>query len=110
MIEEGGKGIPSCRPFSGASWNSKESIAKHAGYKSEAERIAVNMPIPGQCGGSDQARAMLSLHEEIKDDERIMMILQVHDELVFEVRKDYLDEAIVLIRNKMEAAPLPAQE
>ncbi len=77
--------------------------SKHAGYKSEAERIAVNMPIQGSAADLIK-RAMLTLHEEIKDDERIMMILQVHDELVFEVRKDYLDEAILLIREKMEAA------
>lgn len=77
--------------------------SKNPGIKSEAERIAVNMPIQGSAADLIK-RAMLTLHEEIKDDERIMMILQVHDELVFEVRKDYLDEAIVLIRDKMEAA------
>ena len=77
--------------------------SKNPGIKSEAERVAVNMPIQGSAADLIK-RAMLTLHEEIKEDERIMMILQVHDELVFEVRKDYLDEAIVLIRDKMEAA------
>lgn len=81
--------------------------SKHAGFKSEAERVAVNMPIQGSAADLIK-RAMLALHDEIKDDERIMMILQVHDELVFEVRKDYLEEAIVMIRSKMEAA-LPEQ-
>ncbi|MDD5315412.1 MAG: DNA polymerase I [Candidatus Cloacimonetes bacterium] len=77
--------------------------SKNKGIQSEAERVAVNMPIQGSAADIIK-RAMLSIHAEIRDDERIKMILQVHDELVFEVSKDYVDKATDLVQKGMEGA------
>jgi DNA polymerase-1 len=79
--------------------------SKNPGIRSEAERVAVNMPIQGSAADIIK-RAMLELHPHC--DERLMMILQVHDELVFEVDRDYVDTARALISGIMEAA-LPPQ-
>ncbi|MBC8416246.1 MAG: DNA polymerase I, partial [Candidatus Cloacimonetes bacterium] len=70
---------------------------------SEAERIATNMPIQGSAADIIKI-AMINLNEKIKDDPDIKMIIQVHDELVFEVKKDKLDFAKELIVREMENA------
>jgi len=67
---------------------------------SEAARVATNMPIQGSAADIIKI-AMINLHEKIKDDDDIKMIMQVHDELVFEVKKDKLEEAKKLIRTEM---------
>lgn len=81
----------------------KNLNSSHPGLRSEAERVAVNMPIQGSAADLIKI-AMIRIHEQVKDDPRIRMILQVHDELVFEVRRDYLDEAKDLVRREMEGA------
>lgn len=81
--------------------------SKNQGLKSEAERVAVNMPIQGTAADIIK-RAMISIDDKIKADSNIRMILQVHDELVFEVRRNALDEAKSLVRECMEKA-LPAE-
>ena len=75
----------------------------NAGLRSEAERVAVNMPIQGSAADLIKI-AMIRIHAQLKDEARIRMILQVHDELVFEVRRDFLDEAKELVRREMEGA------
>jgi len=81
--------------------------SKNKGISSEAERVAVNMPIQGTAADIIK-RAMIAIHELIKDNGQIKMILQVHDELVFEVKKSYLEEAAAMVRREMENA-LPPQ-
>ena len=66
----------------------------------EAARVATNMPIQGSAADIIKI-AMINLHEKIKDDPDIKMIMQVHDELVFEVKKDKLEEAKKLIISEM---------
>ncbi|MBN2830317.1 MAG: DNA polymerase I [Candidatus Cloacimonetes bacterium] len=75
------------------------------GGKSEAdsERVAINMPIQGSAADVIKI-AMINIHNKIKKNKDIRMIIQVHDELVFEVDFYYLDEAIKLIREEMENA------
>ncbi|MDZ4182955.1 MAG: DNA polymerase, partial [Candidatus Cloacimonadaceae bacterium] len=77
------------------------------GLKSEAERVSVNMPIQGTAADLIKI-AMLDIHARIRDDSQIRMILQVHDELVFEVHQDSIGRATALIRECMENA-LPEQ-
>lgn len=63
-----------------------------------AERAAINMPLQGSA--SDVVKmAMLKIAEEQKS---LKMLLQVHDELVFEIKDEDLDESINVIKDCME--------
>ena len=75
--------------------------------KAEAERIAVNMPIQGTAADIIKI-AMIELHKHFQGNDKIKMIIQVHDELVFEIHQDYVNEYAEIIKNKMEKA-LPIQ-
>ncbi len=77
--------------------------SKNQGLKSEAERVSVNMPIQGSAADLIKI-AMLDIHKRIEQRSDIRMILQVHDELVFEVHKSALDEARSLVQSCMENA------
>jgi DNA polymerase-1 len=69
-----------------------------------AERNAVNAPIQGSAADIIKM-AMISVHEEMKKRKlKSRMILQVHDELVFDVVKDEIDEMKDLVKNCMEHA------
>jgi DNA polymerase-1 len=75
--------------------------------RSAAERIAVNMPIQGT--QADMIKlAMVNIHERIAAENlRSRMILQVHDELLFEVPTGEVDPMKVLIEEEMvNAHPL----
>jgi DNA polymerase-1 len=78
-------------------------FSKNKGIQSEAERVAVNMPIQGSAADLIK-RAMLAIFRQIEHDGRIKMIMQVHDELVFEVQKDFIEEATALVKHAMENA------
>ena len=69
----------------------------------EAERVAVNMPIQGSAADIIKI-AMVKIHGKIKETADIKMIIQVHDELVFEIEKGKLDFAEKLIVAEMENA------
>ncbi|NCX95406.1 MAG: DNA polymerase I [Chitinophagia bacterium] len=73
-----------------------------------AERNAINMPIQGTAADMIKL-AMIAVHQELKKSKlQTKMILQVHDELVFDVPKHEADDAAALISRCMEAAmPLP---
>lgn len=74
----------------------------HGGQQAYAERAAINAPIQGTAADIIKV-AMIELQEKIDaDDLPIRMLLQVHDELVFEVREDAVDKSVELIRNDME--------
>ena len=92
-----------CQTIFGRKLFLKNIGSSHDGLRSEAERVAVNMPIQGSAADLIKI-AMIAIHARIKDDPRIRMILQVHDELVFEVRREFLPEAEQLIRAAMEQA------
>jgi DNA polymerase-1 len=56
--------------------------------RAAAERAAVNFPI--QSLAADVIKvAMINIFKDIKDDEEVKMLLQVHDELVFEVKQGH---------------------
>ncbi|GCE80634.1 DNA polymerase I [Komagataeibacter oboediens] len=77
---------------------------KSAVRRNYAERQAINAPLQG--GAADIIkRAMVRIPAALSDaglDGR--MLLQVHDELVFEVRKDDADRLAALVRQVMESA------
>lgn len=70
--------------------------------KSMAERMAINTPIQGTAADVIK-KAMLDIDEEIAAQGlESKMILQVHDELIFEVPKAEEDTMTKLVRDKME--------
>ncbi|MBL7942526.1 MAG: DNA polymerase I, partial [Flavobacteriales bacterium] len=69
-----------------------------------AERNAINAPIQGSAADIIKV-AMINLHHELKKNKfRSKMIMQVHDELVFDAHVDEVDELMPLIREKMSGA------
>lgn len=69
-----------------------------------AERNAINMPIQGTAADMIKL-AMIAVHREMKKaGMRSKMILQVHDELVFDVLHEELNEIRPLIKQCMETA------
>ncbi|NNE58623.1 MAG: DNA polymerase I [Hellea sp.] len=72
-----------------------------------AERQAINAPIQGAAADVIR-RAMIRMPETIAPIEGAHMLLQVHDELVFEVPEDQSEKLIDLVVKTMEAAPMPA--
>ncbi|MEA1973748.1 MAG: DNA polymerase, partial [Candidatus Cloacimonadota bacterium] len=70
---------------------------------SGSERVAVNMPIQGTAADLIKI-AMINIDNEISDIDGIDMLIQVHDELVFEVEKNLSEKAEEIIRRNMEEA------
>ena len=77
------------------------------GLRSFAERCALNTPIQGTAAEILKL-AMRELIAVLKDKPYIRPILQIHDELLFEVDAGYEDEAISIIRAAMERQPFEA--
>ncbi len=68
------------------------------------ERIAVNTVVQGSAADLIK-RAMIDIHRAYKAGEHsARMLIQVHDELVFEVQRRHVDRDAKLIREKMEQA------
>ncbi|HEX2961183.1 MAG TPA: DNA polymerase I [Ignavibacteriales bacterium] len=68
------------------------------------ERVAINMPIQGTAADMIKL-AMIKIHEELKKrNTRTKMVLQVHDELLFDAHKDEVEELRPLIKELMETA------
>jgi DNA polymerase-1 len=74
-----------------------------------AERAAINAPIQGSAADIIK-RAMARIGPALAEKElgRVRMLMQVHDELVFEVPKEETDAAAAVIRAVMERAAEPA--
>ena len=69
--------------------------------RSASERTAINAPIQGTAADILKI-AMIHIDEWMnKSDGKIKMLMQVHDELVFEVENDFLDNAIAKINELM---------
>jgi len=81
-----------------------EINARNGQRRAAAERTAINAPMQGTASDIIK-RAMLSLDHWIQDTAPpLHMIMQVHDELVFEIREEALDTACTHIRQAMESA------
>ena len=77
---------------------------KNRNVRMFAERMAINAPIQGSAADMIKV-AMINLHREMK--RRAMksrMLLQVHDELVFEAHRDEVDELRALVIDLMTHA------
>lgn len=72
--------------------------------RSMSERVAINTPIQGSAADLIKV-AMINIRQAMREKNlQSQMILQVHDELVFDVRKDELDQMKPLIMEKMTTA------
>ena len=79
--------------------NSRNSL-----IRGMAERNAINSPLQGSAADIIKI-AMINIYKEFKKLKlETKMILQVHDELVFDVKNSELDKVKEIVRNKMETA------
>ena len=65
--------------------------SKNKNIKSQAERMAVNSVIQGTAA-EVLKQVMIEIYRYIKDKAGISLLLQVHDELIFEISQDRLEE------------------
>jgi DNA polymerase I-like protein with 3'-5' exonuclease and polymerase domains len=78
--------------------SSDEQIVKYM------ERKATNSKIQGSATGDLIKYSMAAVHNEVLKrgwEDKVKMLFAVHDELVFELRKDSLEEVIPVLREKM---------
>ena len=68
-----------------------------------AERTAINAPMQGTAADIIK-RAMVKMFDWVSQETDIKMIMQVHDELIFEVPEDQLEDCKAKIKTIMEAA------
>jgi DNA polymerase-1 len=67
-----------------------------------AERIAINAPIQGTAADLIKV-AMINIHRRLAEEgHKTKLILQIHDELVFEVPQGELEEIKALVKEEME--------
>lgn len=79
--------------------------------KAMAERMAINAPIQGTATADIIKIGMKLAHRELEEKGllgKVHMVLQVHDELVYEIEKDSLKQACEIIENAMKNA-IPAE-
>lgn len=82
-----------------------EINARRAQERAAAERTAINHPIQGTAADIMKI-AMLAVYEEMRKQKmRSRMVLQVHDELVFEALPEEVDELAPLLRELMTVNP-----
>ena len=82
----------------------KDINSRNAMVRSGAERNAVNAPIQGSAADIIKL-AMINIHNRFeKENFKSKMLLQVHDELVFDAHKDELETIKPIIKYEMENA------
>ena len=69
-----------------------------------AERMAVNTPVQGSAADLIKI-AMIRIQKRINDENLpLRMMLQVHDELVFECPREQVEELSAMVKSEMEGA------
>lgn len=82
----------------------KDINSANAVVRSAAERNAVNAPIQGSAADVIKI-AMINIHKKLREENwKSRMLLQVHDELVFDVHNDELEKIQPMIKHEMENA------
>jgi len=83
---------------------------KNGARRAFAERAAINAPLQGTAADI-MRRAMIRMHDALEDSGlATRMLLQVHDELIFEVPEDEVEAMRALAVNVMQGAALPVVE
>jgi len=84
--------------------NLRDINSRNGLTRSNAERMAINTPVQGTAADMIKI-AMINIHKAMKDQKlKSKMILQVHDELVFDVYKPELEELKTLVEKLMKNA------
>ncbi|GAB4189463.1 MAG: DNA polymerase I [Simkaniaceae bacterium] len=80
-----------------------EILSNNAMVRAAAERLAINTPFQGS--GADIIKmAMIEIHDKLLQKPHLgQMILQIHDELLFEVPDQYTNELQGLVKKTMES-------
>ncbi|MBU0490023.1 MAG: DNA polymerase I [Bacteroidetes bacterium] len=82
----------------------KKILSGNSNERSGAEREAINAPVQGSAADMIKV-AMIRIHEALEAGGfKTRMLLQVHDELVFDAPKNEVEAVISLIREKMQNA------
>lgn len=82
----------------------KDINASNGMVRSGAERNAVNAPIQGSAADIIKV-AMINIHKKLKEGQyKSKMLLQIHDELIFDIHNDELEELKPFIKSEMENA------
>ncbi len=82
----------------------KNINSKNFSLRNFEERVAINMPIQGTAADMIKL-AMINIHNELSKRKYVTkMILQVHDELVFDALKSETDEVVPLVKELMETS------
>ena len=74
--------------------------------RAQAERMAINAPIQGTATADIVKLAMVEISKYIKEEnleEDVFMLMQVHDELVFEIKKEKAHSIIPRLKDIMES-------
>lgn len=82
----------------------KNINSKNPTVRQFEERAAVNMPIQGTAADMIKIAMIRVHHELLKMKAKTKMVLQVHDELLFDAHKDEIDELIPQLKEYMETA------
>lgn len=77
--------------------------SRNAVMRSHSERNAINTPIQGTAADLIKL-AMIGIHQLLVEGRVPKMILQVHDQLVFDAHKDEIETLKPLIEDKMKHA------
>lgn len=79
-----------------------ELDSANAAIRRGAERMAINTPLQGTAADLIK-KAMIDIAQEIKGYEKdIRMLLQIHDELIFEIKQDKVDNWLPKLKSLME--------
>lgn len=86
--------------------------SKNKNIRSQAERMAVNSVIQGTAAEIIK-KVMIELYRYLKDKEGISLLLQVHDELIFEIEKDkvemYKKDIEDIMKNSVKFKDVPLE-
>lgn len=83
--------------------------SKDWGKRSYAERCALNTPIQGTAADILKL-ALVRIIVGLPERPWLKPLLQIHDELVFEIPEGKLDEAVTFVKDCMEAQPFPEMD
>jgi DNA polymerase-1 len=93
-----------CETIKGRRRYLKDISSSNAIVRSASERLAINAPIQGSAADMIKV-AMIDIHKAMQEKQlKSKMLLQVHDELVFDAHKDEVEELTALVKDLMQNA------